>query len=175
MAETKDTVLEGLVAVVGKDNVTTGPETIASYAQDQSFTPASRPHYAVFPESTAQVQEIVKLVGVDALSMSDRVLLEIARSIREDFLHQNAFHEVDTYALMDKQYLMLKIILELYDLFKKALENGVPFEKLSSLSIREEIARAKYHPEKEMEKIEGVRKEMVKQVEALIKEEKVHA
>ncbi|MBN2030130.1 V-type ATP synthase subunit A [bacterium] len=126
-------------------------------------------------QEEADLQEIVKLVGVDALSMSDRVLLEIARSIREDFLHQNAFHEVDTYALMDKQYLMLKIILELYDLFKKAMENGVPFEKLSSLPIREEIARAKYHPEKEMEKIEGIRKEMVKQVEALIKEEKVHA
>ena len=126
-------------------------------------------------QEEADLQEIVKLVGVEALSMSDRLLLEIARSIREDFLHQNAFHEIDTYALMDKQYMMLKIILELYELCQRALENGVLFEKLRSLAIREEIARAKYLPDKEKEKIEKIRKEMVKQVETLIKEEKVHA
>ncbi len=126
-------------------------------------------------QEEADLQEIVKLVGVDALSTSDRLILEIARSIREDFLHQNAFHEVDAYALMEKQYLMLKLILEFQDLFKEALEKGVEFEKLASLPIREEIARTKYLPEQEIDKIENIRQRMEEQVEALIKEEKAHA
>ena len=126
-------------------------------------------------QQEADLQEIVKLVGVDALSTSDRLVLETARSIREDFLHQNAFHEVDTYALMEKQYLMLKVILEFYALSKKALEREVAFEKIVSLPIREEIARMKYLPEKELGKIEELKNRMSEQIEKLIKEEKVHA
>ncbi len=126
-------------------------------------------------QQEADLQEIVKLVGVDALSTSDRLVLETARSIREDFLHQNAFHEVDTYALIEKQYLMLKVILEFYTLSKEALEKGAPFEKIVSLPVREEIARVRYLPEKELDKIEEVRKRMSEQIEKLVKEEKVHA
>jgi V/A-type H+-transporting ATPase subunit A len=126
-------------------------------------------------QEEADLQEIVKLVGVDALSFSDRLILEVARSIREDFLHQNAFHEVDTYALMEKQYLMLKMILTLHETFKQALDNEVPFEKLIDLPVREEIARARYLPEKEISKIEAILKTIEAQVDALVKEESVNA
>jgi V/A-type H+-transporting ATPase subunit A len=126
-------------------------------------------------QEEADLQEIVKLVGVDALSFSDRLILEVARSIREDFLHQNAFHEVDTYALMEKQYLMLKTILTLYEIFQQALDKGVPFEKLIALPVREEIARARYLPEKEVSKIEAILTTIEAQTNALVKEESVHA
>jgi V/A-type H+-transporting ATPase subunit A len=126
-------------------------------------------------QEEADLQEIVKLVGVDALSFSDRLILEVARSIREDFLHQNAFHEVDTYALMEKQYLMLKLILMLNNKFKEALDKEVDFEKLINLPVREDIARARYLPEKEISKIEAIEKMIETQVDALIKEEKVNA
>jgi V/A-type H+-transporting ATPase subunit A len=126
-------------------------------------------------QEEADLQEIVKLVGVDALSFSDRLILEVARSIREDFLHQNAFHEVDTYALMEKQYLMLKTILTLHETFIQALDKEVPFEKLIDLPVREEIARARYLPEKDISKIEAILKTLEAQVDALVKEENVHA
>jgi V/A-type H+-transporting ATPase subunit A len=126
-------------------------------------------------QQEADLQEIVKLVGVDALSTSDRVVLEVARSIREDFLHQNAFHEIDTYTLMEKQVRMLRLILDLDRLFREALEKQVPYEKLAALPVREEIARAKYLPESEIALIADIRKRLKEQVESLIKEEKVHA
>jgi V/A-type H+-transporting ATPase subunit A len=126
-------------------------------------------------QQEADLQEIVKLVGVDALSTSDRVVLEVARSIREDFLHQNAFHDIDTYALMEKQVRMLRLILDLDRLFREALDKQVPFEKLVALPVREEIARAKYLPESEIALIADIRKRLKEQVESLIKEEKAHA
>ncbi|MFH1775234.1 MAG: FAD-binding oxidoreductase [Chloroflexota bacterium] len=124
MAETKDTVLEGLVAVVGKDNVTTSPEVIASYAQDQSFTPASRPHYAVFPESTAQVQEIVKLAnecGVPVVPRSSPVSLHGASipgegGILVDLGRMNRILEVNErnwYAIIEPGVSFLKLNEEL--------------------------------------------------------------
>ena len=80
------------------------------------------------------------------LSAPDRLTLETARSIREDYLHQDAFHEVDTYTSVEKQYLMMKLILKYYDLSSDALSKGADIEKLVGLEVRERIGRFKYTP-----------------------------
>ncbi|UCE17427.1 MAG: V-type ATP synthase subunit A [Gemmatimonadota bacterium] len=107
-------------------------------------------------QQEAELEEIVRLVGVDALSQDDRLILETSRSLREDFLHQNAFHEVDTYASVDKQYKMLKLILNMHERSKEALERGATVDQLSELPLREKIARARYTPEKELVKIDEI-------------------
>ena len=99
----------------------------------------------------ASLDEIVKLVGMDALSPTDRLKVETARSIREDFLHQLAFHEVDTYSSLRKQYLMMKLVLRFYDGSLDALKKGADIEKLVSIPSRESIGRFKYVPEKDIE------------------------
>jgi V/A-type H+-transporting ATPase subunit A len=95
-------------------------------------------------QEEAELDEIVKLVGMDALSAGDRVKLEAARSIREDYLHQDAFHEVDTYASLKKQCLMMKLVLAYYDKCVDALKTGASINKLVSLPVRERIGRIKY-------------------------------
>lgn len=92
----------------------------------------------------ASLEEIVKLVGMDALSPSDRLKMEAARSIREDFLHQLAFHEVDTYTSLKKQDLMMKLVLGFYDMANDALKLGASIDRLASLPSREAIGRFKY-------------------------------
>ena len=92
----------------------------------------------------SELDEIVKLVGMDALSPPDRLKLEAARSIREDFLHQDAFHETDTYTPLEKQYLMMMLIVDYYDAAVSALENGISVENLVALKVRERIGRFKY-------------------------------
>ncbi len=92
----------------------------------------------------AELDEIVKLVGMDALSAPDRLKLEAARSIREDFLHQDSFHEIDTYTQLEKQYLMMKLILNYYDESLKALNDGANINDLAVLAVRERIGRYKY-------------------------------
>ena len=92
----------------------------------------------------AALDEIVKLVGMDALSASDRLKMEAARSIREDFLHQLAFHEVDTYTSLKKQYLMMKSVLLFYDSAAEALVLGADIEKLVNIPSREAVGRFKY-------------------------------
>ncbi|MEG1879749.1 MAG: V-type ATP synthase subunit A [Oscillospiraceae bacterium] len=99
----------------------------------------------------SELDEIVKLVGMDALSSPDRLKLEAARSIREDFLHQNAYHEVDTYTPLEKQYLMMKLVIDYYESCVKALEAGVNVEKLVSLPVRERIGRFKYYNQKDLQ------------------------
>ena len=99
----------------------------------------------------ASLDEIVKLVGMDALSPTDRLKMETARSIREDFLHQLAFHEADTYSSLRKQYLMMKLVLRFYDGSLDALKKGADIEKLVSIPSRESIGRFKYVPEKDIE------------------------
>ena len=99
----------------------------------------------------ASLDERVKLVGMDALSPTDRLKMETARSIREDFLHQLAFHEVDTYSSLRKQYLMMKLVLRFYDGSLDALKKGADIEKLVSIPSRESIGRFKYVPEKDIE------------------------
>lgn len=95
----------------------------------------------------AALEEIVRLVGTDALSAPDRLKMEAARSIREDFLHQLAFHETDSYSSLRKQFLMMKLVAEYYDRSLEALENGTDIEDLIKLPVREAIGRFKYVPE----------------------------
>ena len=99
----------------------------------------------------ASLDEIVKLVGMDALSPTDRLKMETARSIREDFLHQLAFHEVDTYSSLRKQYLIMKLVLRFYDGSLDALKKGANIEKLVSIPSRESIGRFKYVHENDIE------------------------
>ncbi len=99
----------------------------------------------------SELEEIVRLVGVDALSYKDRLTLEVARSIREDYLHQNAFDAVDTYSSPRKQFGMLKLILRFGELGQQALDRGAEIDDISALPVREQIGRAKYVPEDEID------------------------
>ena len=120
-------------------------------------------------QEESELDEIVKMVGMDALSPSDRMKLEAARSIREDYLHQNAFHEVDTYTPPKKQYLMMKLILEYYDVCCDALKNGADVEALSSMPVREEIGRYKYTENDDIdEKYSEVLADIKKQAEEIV-------
>lgn len=98
-------------------------------------------------EEEAELLEIARLVGVESLSVRERLILETARSLREDFLHQNAFHAEDTYSSMRKQYLMLRNILHFHHLGMKALESGLELDEVLSLPVREKMAAMKYEPE----------------------------
>jgi len=100
-------------------------------------------------EEESELQEIARLVGVESLSLRERLVLESARSIREDFLHQNAFHPQDTYTSLRKQYLMLRTILHFHNLGLKALEEGKNLEEVTSLEVREKIAKMKFLPEED--------------------------
>jgi V/A-type H+-transporting ATPase subunit A len=115
-----------------------------------------------------ELNEIVRLVGIDALSVKDRLTLEAAKSLREDYLHQNAFHEVDTFTTIQKQAKMLNLILEYYHEGQKALDNGVVLSKIINLPVKEKIARAKYIPEDEISKIDDIVNELRREVEALV-------
>jgi len=115
-------------------------------------------------EQEAELLEIVRLVGAEALSPRDRLALETARSIREDFLHQNAFHEVDTYTSMEKQYEMLKTVMHFHKESLVAIEAGVDTAELFKLPVREEIARAKYVPEQQISQIAEIRTTIEKQI-----------
>lgn len=97
----------------------------------------------------AELREITRLVGVEAISIKERFLLEIARSIREDFLLQNAFNDLDTYTSLDKQLHILSVILEFYHMGLSALDSGVSLEDILNLPVREAISRMKYIPEQE--------------------------
>ncbi|MCD8250351.1 MAG: V-type ATP synthase subunit A [Lachnospiraceae bacterium] len=102
-------------------------------------------------QDESELDEIVQMVGMDALSAPDRLKMEAARSIREDFLHQNSFHEVDTYTSLNKQLLMMKLVLAYYDQSKEALENGASLQGLIDLPVREQIGRYKYMVESDIE------------------------
>jgi V/A-type H+-transporting ATPase subunit A len=121
-------------------------------------------------QEEAELQEIVRLVGYDALSEKDQLKLEIARSIREDYLQQNAFHEVDSYASFAKQHKMLQLVLSFEDLANKALEAGVYLKDILALEERDKIARAKYIPETDIDRMDAVAEEVKAAVEKLISE-----
>jgi len=118
-------------------------------------------------EQEAELLEIVRLVGAEALSPQDRLALETARSIREDFLHQNAFHEVDTHTSMAKQYEMLKTVLYFHKEGLAAIEAEVETDQIFKLAVREEIARAKYIPQDDITKIAAIRQTIEKQMKQL--------
>ena len=119
-------------------------------------------------QEEANLEEIVRLVGIDALSERDRLKLEVSKSIREDYLQQNAFHEVDTYASLDKQYKMLKLVLKFMKEANKALDAGVYLEKILNISVRDKIARSKYIPEAEIDKIKEIEEELENEIQKLI-------
>lgn len=125
-------------------------------------------------QEESELEEIVRLVGVDALSSQDRLTLEVAKSIREDYLHQNAFHDVDTYTSLGKQYRMLKLILGFYYRGKKALEAGAGIGDMFDIPVRERIGRAKYTRESEVDAVfEEIEKELDQQMDALVSKEAV--
>ncbi len=112
-------------------------------------------------QDEAELEEIVKMVGMDALSAGDRLKMEAARSIREDFLHQNSFHETDTYSSLKKQHLMMQLVLSWYESAAEALGQGAGMNDLIKLPVREKIGRFKYVHEDELEKaFEAIMKEI---------------
>ncbi|KKM74465.1 hypothetical protein LCGC14_1400070 [marine sediment metagenome] len=116
-----------------------------------------------------ELRETVRLVGLDALSSQDRIAMETARSLREDFLQQFAFHDIDTYTSIKKQYLMLKTVLSYYDVSLEALKKEISLDSLISLSVREDIAKMKYVPEEDIEKErEKINRKLKKEADELI-------
>jgi len=125
-------------------------------------------------QEEAELEEIVRLVGVDALSPADRLTLEAAKSIREDYLHQNAFHDVDTYTSMHKQYRMLKLIMNFYYKGRKAIDAQVDIKELFALPVRERIGRAKYTREDQVDAVfDDIELELGRQMDALVSKEVV--
>lgn len=120
-------------------------------------------------QEEAELQEIVQLVGVDALSFRDQFKLEACKSIREDYLHQNAFHDIDTYASMNKQFKLLKLITQYYRQGADALDKGADYNKLISLPLRETIGRFKYIEEAQVdERYEEITADLDREIGALI-------
>ena len=119
-------------------------------------------------QEEAGLNEIVRLVGMDALSAEDRLTMETAKSIREDYLHQDAFNEVDTYASLQKQFRMLKLILDCHTLSADALAKGADLDDLLAIKSREQIGRCKYIPEKQSNKFAEIDALMRQEIEALV-------
>ncbi len=121
-------------------------------------------------QDESELEEIVQLVGIDALSAPDRLKLEVARSIREDFLHQDSFHEVDTYTPLSKQFLMMQMILDYYDGAAEALQQGININQLVALPVREAIGRMKYvNPDGINEEYTRIKNQLDKEIDGLIK------
>lgn len=118
-------------------------------------------------EEEDQLKEIVRLVGIDALSKEERIVMETSKSIREDFLHQNSFHEIDTYASMDKQVKMLRNILTFHRLGMQALGRGAPLRELIGMPIREEIARMRYTEEENLSKLDVLEEKIKEELSKL--------
>ena len=118
-------------------------------------------------QEEAELNEIVQMVGMDALSPTDRLKMEAARSIREDFLHQNSFHEIDTYTPLRKQYLMMKLVLAFYEKSVDALNKGADMNALIAMPVREKIGRYKYTTDVDIEsEYKNVEEELDKEVAA---------
>ncbi|HOK65855.1 MAG TPA: V-type ATP synthase subunit A [Anaerohalosphaeraceae bacterium] len=141
-------------------------ETFEDKDKGREFVQMTKEAMALL-EQEAQLVEIVRLVGAEAISAADRMALETAKSIREDFLHQNAFHKVDTYTPIDKQYDMLSLILHFHRQGLAAIERGVETAELFALPVREDIARAKYIDYAEADKIRAIRDKIDAQIKDL--------
>ena len=119
-----------------------------------------------------ELEEIVQLVGMDALSAPDRLKIEAARSVREDFLQQNSFHEEDTYSPLEKQYLMMKMVLKYYDESAAALQKGADIEKVAALPVRERIGRLKELPLEQLrDEIQSIERQLINDLEDLTRRE----
>ena len=121
-------------------------------------------------QKESELQEIVKLVGPDALPSRERALLESARIIREDFLQQSAFHEVDTFCPEKKQYEMLRLVLKFSDRIQEAVEKNVHMDDIFAMKTRENLARMKTVSNKEFEKrFQTTENGLDKEIDSLIK------
>ena len=118
-------------------------------------------------QEEAELDEIVRLVGMDALSYKDRMTMETAKMIREDYLHQNAFHETDTYTSLIKQHKMLKLIYEFYRLGNIAIDNYAELDDVLSIGAKEKIGRAKYVPESEIDSLDELLREMTAELKKI--------
>ncbi len=118
-------------------------------------------------QEEAELDEIVRLVGMDALSYKDRITMETAKMIREDYLHQNAFHETDTYTSLIKQHKMLKLIYEFYRLGNIAIDNYAELDDVLSIGAKEKIGRAKYVPESEIDSLDELLREMTAELKKI--------
>jgi Archaeal/vacuolar-type H+-ATPase subunit A len=119
----------------------------------------------------AELEEIVRLVGLDALSPENRLLMDTAKSIREDYLHQNAFHEVDTYTSSKKSYLMLKVILYFYhEALRYIKTHNIIVKDIIGLKVKEKIARMKYIAEKDINEIEKLKDQIDNELKELSKQ-----
>ena len=119
-------------------------------------------------QEEASLEEIVRLIGIDALSAQDRLKLEVAKSIREDYLQQNSFHEVDTYTSLEKQYRMLKLVILFKKEAERALEAGVYLNDILNLEVRDKVARAKYIEEKNISRTDEIAAEVKSAIDELI-------
>ncbi len=118
-------------------------------------------------QEEAELEEIVRLVGLDALSPENRLIMETAKSIREDFLHQNAFHEVDTYSSYEKMVKLMELIMHFHDLAEKSLEADVSILDIAMMPVREEIARAKFFPEEKLPEIDKLKERISRSFQEL--------
>ncbi|MDE6966893.1 MAG: V-type ATP synthase subunit A, partial [Clostridiales bacterium] len=137
---------------------------------DAQFT-AYRTEISKILQEEARLDEIVRLVGMDALSPRDRLTMEAAKSVREDYLHQNSFHEVDTYTSLKKQFKMLKLIVDFYFQALRALDRGVSVNAILKLPCREQIGRAKYVVESDISALDGIHADMTRELAELKKED----
>lgn len=133
---------------------------------NEKFSAYRRQCMALLQEESA-LQEIVRLVGRDSLSEADQLKLEVAKSLREDFLQQNAFHEVDTFCPLEKQYKMLDIILTFNEEAKKAMATGTYLNEILALEVREPIARMKYVENDDLGKLDELKEQVVSELGAL--------
>ena len=118
-------------------------------------------------EKESELIEIVRLVGAESISAADQMALETAKSIREDYLHQNAYHKVDTHTSLDKQRNMLGTILYFHKKGLEAIDKGAEPKDIFALAVREDIARAKYIPEDEKAKLNAIRNTIDDQIGSL--------
>ncbi|MBN1298300.1 MAG: V-type ATP synthase subunit A [Actinobacteria bacterium] len=124
-------------------------------------------------EKESELEEIVRLVGIDSLSGEERIILLIAKMIREDFLHQNAFHDVDTYTAIEKQYRMISAIIYFYNQANDFLNHGLDIKQIEKMKVMEIIARMKYIKESEIYRIENISREIDTELEMLKKENEI--
>lgn len=134
---------------------------------DRRFSRLRKRSMALLQEETSLL-EVVRLVGRDSLSDEDQMKLHTSKSIREDFLQQNAFHDVDTFCPLEKQFKMLDTILYFYDRGQEALVKGAYFSEIEELEVKENIARMKYLPNDELEKLDEIKDKIDSQLKNLV-------
>ena len=134
---------------------------------DRRFSKLRKRSMALLQEETSLL-EVVRLVGRDSLSDEDQMKLHTSKSIREDFLQQNAFHDVDTFCPLEKQFKMLDTILYFYDRGQEALVKGAYFSEIEELEVKENIARMKYLPNDELEKLDEIKDKIDSQLKKLV-------